>query len=250
MDRWAAFRRRYLAEHVDAEVVRYLADRDRDRPLFLVVHLAGGHAPYYAFRDEHRLTAPPPASAQIGRYDDALRAADDQLGVLAAAVREHLASPTIFIFADHGAILDKATRLPAFANVPLLVVPPLGAAPEGVTSSQDIVATTLALASGSGPACETRLGRDLRCRAVADKPRVIDHTGHGRLVLVSVIEGLLVGAEVLRDRVDVGAADGRELDACEVLRELTRTTSSITTSPLESRERFTERIERHLHACR
>lgn len=245
MDRWAAFRRRYLAEQITTDVDEFLAARERGRPLFLIVHLAGSHDPYYRFARSPQLSGA--KSPRVAKYDDALRSADDQVSLLAASIKARLPNTQLFVFADHGSALPGEPRLPEYMTVPLVVVPPLAAPPTAVTSSQDIVATTLALARAEAPRCDGKLARDLRCPAKADEVRVVDHTGHGLLMLAATIDGNLIGLEVGKTAVMTGGV-GSAPDACATFARAML--GRLEVSPLETRAGLDARLQRALGSCK
>jgi hypothetical protein len=249
MDRWAAHRRRYLAEVMPGEVDAFLEARRDQGPLFLIIHLAGAHAPHYTFEASHRLPDPPAGVA--GRYDDALRAGDDQLGALVRTIDARLPGAVLFVFSDHGDKLKGEPLLPQHVNVPLVVRPSLSPKPPTgtATSSLDLVATTLALASGSPARCDTPLARDLRCPAVPGEVRVVDHTGHGELVLAAAIDGELFAVDIRDDGIAIGGLTGTALSPCEFLARARISPADLETSPIETRAGLVDRLRQQLVQC-
>lgn len=249
MDRFAAHRRKRMAGEIVGYVEHFLADRRDPRPLFLVVHLAGGHFPYYTFDPSHRLADGRPPG-KVGAYDDALRAADDQLGELLALLEARLPGATTFVFADHGEIFEGTPYLPQHVTVPLVVTPPLPAAPTATTSSLDIAATTMALAAGSAPRCDGALARDLRCPPVPGEIRVVDHTGHRRFVVAAVVDGALIAADIEKDESVVGADPGPAPAPCAFFARIGAGTRTIAVSPIEQQDGIAARWQRQLERCR
>jgi len=244
MDRWAAYRRRFLAEQVSSEVKEFLTTRHDERPLFLIVHLAGAHKPNYRFGTPR---LPDPPSARVGEYDDSVRSGDEQVAKLVDVVRATLKNPTIFVFADHGEVMKGEPMLPQYMTVPLLVIPPLPAAPAVPTTSQDIVAMSLAIAGNATPRCDGRLARDLRCPSKPDELRVVDHTGHGKLMFASSLAGSLVAAEIKAEPA-VGSL-GATMTICEFFHRSQLTASQLVVGPLDTREGFAGRLQRQLDKC-
>ena len=247
MDRWAQHRRSYLAEHVTTEVSEFLDGREDGRPLFMIVHLAGGHPPYYQFGNPALPDPQPPGAA--GQYDRSLRAADAQLGALVAMVKARLPGAVTFVFSDHGVQLAGEPRMPQHINVPLVVSPALVPAPTDVTSSLDIVATTLALARGQSARCDGLLARDLRCPAKPGEIRVVDHTGHGDLMFAATLDGNLVGVDVRKRKVEVGSLGQVPVTACEFFARAKLSEQALRISPLETREGLPARLAGQLREC-
>ncbi|MEJ7596856.1 MAG: sulfatase-like hydrolase/transferase [Kofleriaceae bacterium] len=247
MDRWAQYRRSYLAQHVTTEVQDFLDQRAADRPLFMIVHLAGGHPPYYRF-GASALPDPQPAGA-AGQYDRSLRAADEQLAALVAMVKARLPGAVTFVFADHGVQLPNEPKMPQHLNVPLVVTPALSPPPSGVTSSLDIVATTLALARGHAARCDGPLARDLRCPGKLGEIRVVDHTGHGELMFAAMFDSDLVGVDVGTRKVEIGSLGGAPVTACEFFKWSELSVQDLRISPLETREALSARLTKQLSGC-
>ena len=244
MDRWALIRRRRLAGSIPDDVAQFLAERDDPRPLFLIVHLAGVHEPFFRFGNA---TLPDPPNAYVKKYDDTLRSTDAQLGTLIATVRTRLPGSTIFVFSDHGTAIKGEPMLPQYMTVPLLVLPPLPAAPPTPTGSQDVVATTLALAGNEAPRCDGRLARDLRCAEPPARPRVIDHTGHGKLMLAASLDGNLVATDV-KAKPEIGSL-GAPVTVCDLFQRVKLVAKELAVSPLETRLGLRERLARQITSC-
>jgi hypothetical protein len=249
MDRFAVHRRQRMAGEIVGYVERFLADRRDPRPLFLVVHLAGGHFPYYTFDPSHHIAEARPAG-KVAAYDDSLRAADDQLGQLLALLERKLPRATTFVFADHGEIFEGTPYLPQHVTVPLVVSPALPAAPTATTSSLDVAATTMALAAGTAPRCDGALARDLRCPAIPGEIRVVDHTGHRRFVVAAVVDGALVAADIKKSEAVVGADPGPAPSPCDFFARIGAGARAIAVSPLERQDGIAARWQRQLERCR
>jgi hypothetical protein len=244
MDRWALIRRRHLAGSITDDVEQFLAERDDPRPLFLIVHLAGVHEPFFRFGTT---TLPDPPNPYVKKYDDTLRSTDAQLGTLVASVRARLPGATTFVFADHGTVIAGEPLLPQYLTVPLLVLPALPGAPPAPTGSQDIAATTLALAGNEPPRCDARLARDLRCSDPPAQPRVMDHTGHGKLMLVASLDGNLVATD-LKAKPEIGSV-GAAVTVCEFFQRVRLIPNQLAVSPLETRLGLPSRLARQLANC-
>jgi arylsulfatase A-like enzyme len=236
-------------------------DAERQRPVFLWVHIYDPHSPY-GNADEKRLSFPvDPArygwvkasryasqaerSAMAERYARGVRSADDALGRLVEGVRERLArAPLVIVVADHGELLDEHLDDRGFAfdhgefldeesvAIPLVLAGP-GVTPgrsAGTASIRDLYTTILATSGLGDPDAAAEGRRDLR--VPSDAPRIVRI--ERRFFLLKVPE--LVNAQA------AAAADGEQLvivgndghspvegqaDAQELLREARRSLSEL-----------------------
>jgi len=181
--------------------VKFLAERPRDaaRPLCLMV---GSNWPHVPWPESDLGYAPESVALPAGsidtpetrlfraRYAAAVTKADDDLGTIRAAVREHLPEPPLFLFtSDHGAQwpFGKWNCYDAGAAVPLIVSWPgriaAGRRTDALVSWIDLLPTLLEAAGGSAP--EHLDGRSflpvLRGERTTHRERIfITHSGDGR----------------------------------------------------------------------
>lgn len=250
LDRWGSRRRAQLARQVVDAVRHALEAREAGRPVLLIVHLAGGHEPYYTFADAPRLPAVPGISPQVEAYDQALRSSDLLLGEL-LALRPAGPENITFVFADHGLGFDESYDLPEGSVVPLVVAPGGDLVARGLTTTLDVLATTVGIARGSAPVCTDdggtpRLAVDLRCPSAGG--RVIAQTGHGKLFLFAEAASGLVGLDVGPDgRAAMYPAAAGALTPCATP-ALTGTTP-LASAPTDRVEGLPARLERARARC-
>jgi N-sulfoglucosamine sulfohydrolase len=149
-----------------AKAVGFLAERDRSRPLCLMV---GTNWPHVPWPEQHGLdpgALPLPAGSidtpetreWRARYAAAVARADDHLGIIRKAAAEHLSSDTVFVYsADHGAQwpFAKWNLYEAGIAVPLIIAWPgkvaAGSRTMAMVQWTDLLPTLLAAAGGRAP---------------------------------------------------------------------------------------------------
>lgn len=165
------------ADDVNREFFAWLESRDRSRPFFAFLNYFDAHDPYLSddepedpcgarprsklendrLRDWHLCDKSKlsPREVQLARdcYDDCLRELDSRVGALLADLdREGISDNTLFVitsdhgeqFGDHGAFGHGTTLYASVTHVPLLVVPPIAAAPERETVEEPVSLADLA----------------------------------------------------------------------------------------------------------
>lgn len=149
-----------------ARAVEFLAERDRGRPLCLLV---GTNWPHVPWPEQHGLD---PGALQLpagsidtpetrewrARYAAAVARADEHLGIIRKAAAEHLSAETIFVYsADHGAQwpFAKWNLYEAGIAVPLIIAWPgmvaAGSRSNAMVQWTDLLPTLLAAAGGRAP---------------------------------------------------------------------------------------------------
>jgi arylsulfatase A-like enzyme len=142
--------------------------RDPGRPFFLFVHYFDPHAPMSPPEPHAARFAPGPGASRleqrIGRYDGEIAFADDQIGVLLAALaRAGLAERTLVaVTGDHGEgllshgqmahgvhLYEEAVRVPLVLRWPGVV--PAGRVVEAPVALVDLAPTLLELLGTAGP---------------------------------------------------------------------------------------------------
>jgi arylsulfatase A-like enzyme len=154
--------------HAAAVVEKFLAARDRARPLCLFVGTHEPHVPWPDLDgyDPAKLTLPPthtdtPQTREFrARYYTDVTKADMQLGELRALVRTHLdPARTLFLYtSDHGAqwpfakwnLYDAGIRVPLIAAWPGVIRPGMRTA--AMVQWIDLLPTLIAAAGGPAPA--------------------------------------------------------------------------------------------------
>jgi len=153
--------------HAAAVVGKFLAERDRTKPLCLFVGTNDPHVPWPEIDgyDPMKINLPPThldtpeTRAFRARYYTAVTKADAQLGEIRALARTHLdAARTLFIYtSDHGAQwpFGKWNLYDAGIRVPLLVAWPGVIAPGTRTAAMvqwiDLLPTLIEAAAGTVP---------------------------------------------------------------------------------------------------
>ena len=186
--------------HAAGVVGKFLAERDRTKPLCLFVGTHDPHVPWPEIDgyDPAKINLPPThldtpeTRAFRARYYTAVTKADTQLGELRALARTHLdAARTLFVYtSDHGAQwpFGKWNLYDAGIRVPLLVAWPGVTAPGTRTAAMvqwiDLLPTLIESAAGTVPAGLD--GRSflsvLRGHATAHRDAIFTtHSGDGRM---------------------------------------------------------------------
>jgi N-sulfoglucosamine sulfohydrolase len=147
--------------------LRWLADRESDRPLCLMIGTNWPHVPWPeadASIEPGELTLPPThvdtprTRAARARYYAAIRRMDEDLGLVYDAVYRELGPNTLFVhFSDHGAqwpfakwnLYDAGLRVPMFATWPGVIEP--GSRCEGLASLLDVLPTLIQAGGGVPP---------------------------------------------------------------------------------------------------
>lgn len=153
--------------HAAAVVGKFLAERDRNKPLCLFVGTHDPHVPWPQVDgyDPTKITLPPThldtpeTRAFRARYYTAVTKADTQLGELRALARTHLdASRTLFVYtSDHGAqwpfgkwnLYDAGIRVPLLAAWPGVIAP--GSSTSAMVQWIDLLPTLIEAAAGTVP---------------------------------------------------------------------------------------------------
>jgi uncharacterized sulfatase len=153
--------------HSAAVVEKFLATRERSRPLCLFVGTHEPHVPWpdLAGYDPARLNLPPtqidtPETRDFrARYYTDVTKADTQLGEIRALVGVHLdPAQTLFLYtSDHGAqwpfakwnLYDAGIRVPLLVAWPGVIVP--GTRTDAMVQWTDLLPTLIAAAGGAGP---------------------------------------------------------------------------------------------------
>lgn len=181
--------------------IEFLKKRDRNnaKPLCLFVGSNWPHVPWPEDPqgdDADTLTLPagsvdtPATRKWRARYAAAVTNADNQLGLILAAVREHLGERTLFLFSsDHGAqwpfakwnCYDAGIRVPLMISWPGVVKP--GTRTDAMVSWLDFLPTLLEAAGGKAP--QEIDGRSflsvLRGERMTHRDRIFaTHSGDGR----------------------------------------------------------------------
>lgn len=213
-----------------------------DRPLCLMVGSNWPHVPWPENAGEYdpqELPLPagtidtPATRAWRARYAAAVSRADDDLGVIRAAVREHLGPEVLFLFtSDHGAqwplgkwnCYDAGIRTPLIVAWPGVVAP--GTRTEAMVSWLDLLPTLLEAAGGQPP--DWLDGRSflpvLRGAATTHRTQIFTtHTGDGRWNIYPIRSLRTAEWKYIRNlhpefafttHIDLGSPrDGRELFA-------------------------------------
>lgn len=186
--------------HAAAVVGKFLAERDRSKPLCLFVGTHEPHVPWPDLDgyDPTKINLPPAhidtpeTRAFRARYYTDITKADTQLGEMRALTRTHLdASRTLFVYtSDHGAQwpFGKWNLYDAGIRVPLLVAWPSVIAPGSRTAAMvqwiDLLPTLIEAAAGTVP--PELDGRSflsvLRGHATAHRETIYTtHSGDGRM---------------------------------------------------------------------
>ena len=182
-----------------AAAAEYLSKRRSDKPLCLFVGTNWPHVPWPqdGDYDPASVQLPPtlvdtPETRQArARYYAAVTKADDDLGIVRAAVREHLdPNNTVFFFtSDHGSQLpfgkwnlyDAGIRVPFIVTWPGKVKPSTRS--DAMLSWVDLLPTLVEIAGGDAP--EKIDGRSfapvLRCESTEHRDEIYTtHSGDGR----------------------------------------------------------------------
>lgn len=149
-------------------VGKFLAERDRSKPLCLFVGTHDPHVPWPDVDgyDPAKINLPPThfdtpeTRAFRARYYTAVTRADTQLGELRALARNHLdAARTVFVYtSDHGAqwpfgkwnLYDAGIRVPLLVAWPGVIAP--GSRTAAMVQSIDLLPTLIEAAAGTVPA--------------------------------------------------------------------------------------------------
>lgn len=178
--------------------VEYLKNRRRDKPLCLFVGTNWPHVPWPETTEHQPATVElPPTHVDTPEtrhwrtlYYAAVTKADDDLGAIYSAVRQHLDSQNTYMFftSDHGGQwpFGKWNLYDAGIRVPLIAVGPgvkAGAASDAMVSWIDVLPTLVDLAGGMPP--QQIDGRSfaavLRRETTAHRDEIYaTHSGDGR----------------------------------------------------------------------
>jgi uncharacterized sulfatase len=162
---------RFGFDHVDAShqrdaVAKFLAARDKAKPLCLFVGTHKPHVPWPEIKDyvPEKLQPPPKAvdtpetRHYLAKYATAVSLMDHELGEIYDLVRERLPGDTLFIYvSDHGAqwpfgkwnLYDTGIRVPCIAVWPRHIEP--GTRVDAMISTVDLLPTFVELAGGKSP---------------------------------------------------------------------------------------------------
>jgi uncharacterized sulfatase len=187
----------YHQDECVAEAVKWLAGRQSDRPLCLLVGTNWPHVPWPKETgfDPDRLTLPPtlvgtPETRRArARYAQAVANADRDLGLVYDAAKKHLGDGALFVFSsDHGSqfpfgkwnAYDAGIRTPLVVSWPGRVKP--GSTSDAIVSWIDLLPTCLEAVGGKPP--ENISGRSflgvLRGERTAHRDKVfVTHSGDG-----------------------------------------------------------------------